>query len=233
MKKLILPIVTTVLPLCLLTTSDASLTITPSAGHILTWDGNDGDFAGPVPTSAPDNAALASNGGVPFAENDPGQFPVPHVVSNLNDGFYGNSSSHINGVAGGTPGFFMGVMLPNPIQINTIAFGRNNTSEFLDRSVGSYTLQYTTTSGAAWIDIGGLVYTDDGDNAPGGTFDEYLRHEYDVSTNAGPIVGDGVRIVFSDAAIAIDEIEINPIPEPSGVALLGLGLAGLLMRRKR
>ena len=76
---------------------------------------------------------------------------------------------------------------------------------------------------------------DGGDLAPGGTFDPFLRHQYDVTTDAGPIMGDGVRIVFTDTGTAIDEIEINTVsvPEPSGVSLLGLGLAGVLLRHRR
>lgn len=97
----------------------------------------------------------------------------------------------------------------------------------------NYTLQYTTDSGGSWIDIGLLTYTAGGDLAPGGEFDPHLRHQYDVATDAEPIMGDGVRIVFTSTGTAIDEIEINTIPEPSGAVLLGLGLAGLLMRRKR
>lgn len=241
MKNLTLPILSACLPLCALSTVEAVLVITPSAGHILTWDGNDGDYYDGVsiPATVPSNAAL---GGTPFAANDPGAFPVPHVVTNLNDGFYGNSSAHING----NGGLFMGVMLPAMTQIKTIAFGRDNgtgegpdpgdccTGQLTDRAVDNYTLQYTTDGGGSWIDIGLLSYTDAGqDFAPGGTFDPYLRHQYDVSTSSGPILGNGVRIVFTDTGTAIDEIEINTIPEPSGVVLLGLGLAGVLLRRRR
>jgi len=231
----------TVLALGMLSPAEAALVIAPAAGHVLTWDGNDGDYYDNVsiPAQVPFNAAL---GGTPFAANDPSAFPVPHVVTNLNDGFYGNTSAHING----SGGLFMGVMLTSLTQINTIAFGRDNgtpegpapgdccTGQLIDRAVAIYTLQYTANSGATWIDIGNLDYSaTGGDSAPGGTFDSFLRHQYDVATDAGPIIGDGVRIVFTDTGVAIDEIEINPIPEPAGISLLGLGLAGVLLRRRR
>ncbi|MFT4548472.1 MAG: hypothetical protein ACI9MB_002425, partial [Verrucomicrobiales bacterium] len=154
----------------------------------------------------------------------------------------GNTSAHING----SGGLFMGVLLSSMTQINTIAFGRDNGTgggvapgdccggQLTDRAADDYTLQYTTDGGGSWIDIGLLSYTDAGqDFAPGGTFDPYLRHQYDVSSVAGPIMGNGVRISFLITGTAIDEIEINTVPEPSGVALLGLGLVSLLLRRKR
>lgn len=238
-----LPALSALLALATISGAHAALTITPASGHTLTWDGNDGDYYDNVsiPAPVPANAAL---GGTPFAANDPSAFPVPHVVTNLNDGFYGNTSAHING----SGGLFMGVMLPAVIRIETIAFGRDNgTPEgaapgdccgglLTDRAVDIYTLQYTADSGTTWTDIGNLNYSaDGGDSAPGGTFDPYLRHQYDVATDAGPIMGNGVRIVFTDTGTAIDEIEINTvaIPEPSGVSLLGLGLAGFLLRRRR
>ncbi|MFT6181465.1 MAG: hypothetical protein ACJAQT_004866 [Akkermansiaceae bacterium] len=240
LKDPFLPALSAVLALGMLSPAEAALVIAPAAGHVLTWDGNDGDYHDNVsiPAQVPFNAAL---GGTPFAANDPSAFPVPHVVTNLNDGFYGNTSAHING----SGGLFMGVMLPSMTQINTIAFGRDNgtpapgdccSGQLIDRAVAIYTLQYTADSGTTWIDIGNLDYSvDGGDLAPGGTFDPFLRHQYDVATDAGPIMGDGVRIVFTDTGTAIDEIEINTVsvPEPSGVSLLGLGLAGVLLRRRR
>lgn len=238
-----LPFLSALLALATISGADAALSITPAAGHTLTWDGNDGDYYDNVSTPAPvpSNAAL---GGTAFAADDPSNFPVPHVVTNLNDGFYGNTSAHINGKGG----LFMGVMLPSVIRIETIAFGRDNGTpegaapgdccggQLMDRAVDIYTLQYTADSGGSWIDIGVLNYSaDGGDSAPGGTFDPYLRHQFDVATDAGPIMGDGVRITFTNTGTAIDEIEINTvlIPEPSGVSLLGFGLAGFLLRRRR
>jgi len=243
LKTPFLPALSTIFALGMLSPAGAALILTPAPGHSLTWDGNDGDYYDNVsiPAAVPFNDAL---GGTPFAANDPSAFPVPHVVTNLNDGFYGNTSAHING----SGGLFMGVMLPALTQINNIAFGRDNgTPEgaapgdccgglLTDRAVDIYTLQYTADSGGTWIDIGNLDYSaDGGDSAPGGSFDPYLRHQYDVATDAGPIMGDGVRIMFTNTGTAIDEIEINTvsIPEPAGVSLLGLGLAGFLLRRRR
>jgi len=246
MKKFLL--LTSISALASLAVSQAGVVITPATGHNLTWDGNDGDYYDNVNVAGvPSNAALASLGGVPIASNPTSPHFPPHNFANINDGFYGNSYSHING--GGPDPAWMGVLLPATIQINSIAFSRDNGTpggttppggpfdccggQLQDRSLGLYTLQYTTDGGGSWTDIGTLNYTDDGDNAPGGTFDEFLRHQYGVSGTAGPIFGDGVRILLPNNGIAIDEIEVNTIPEPSGAALLGLGLFGLLLRRRR
>ena len=197
--------------------------ITPAAGFGITWDGNQGDnLGGPVP----DNAALASNGGVPVASSPSPHFPT-HAIVKLNDGIYGNSNSHINGAVPSPA--WSGVILPSDLFITSVAFGRDNLGTFSDRSLGIYTMQFTTNGGTSWTDIGTLDYS-----ASGG-FSQGLRHEYEISQGGGPVNGDGIRLLLSSSAIAIDEIEIygSVIPEPSSLALLALGLIGLLLRRRR
>ena len=238
MKKLLL--LTSLATVAAVPVSQAALaSITPAGGHTFTHDGNDGDFYDNVSVPAP-SPAHAGMAGTAFAADDPGGHPVPHVVSNLNDGFYGNSSSHINGLSGTN----MGILLPQPYFITSIAFGRDNGNpndccggQLRGRDNDTYTLEYTNDGGGSWIAIGNLVYDNaPGDDAPGGLFDDYLRHEYEVGApGGGPITADGVRISFLDHGTAIDEIEIygNPVPEPSGLALLGLGAFGFLLRRRR
>jgi len=223
-----------------------ALTITPAAGFTTTWDGNDGDHfdENPPPDGAvvPDNLALATNGGLPFASSPSPHFPT-HDIPKLNDGFYGNSNSHINGPVP-SPQFF-GIALPGPTALSAIAWGRDNGNGAFDdsfggsdlcggqcddRSVGTYTLQFTTvaepdelTPDGDWTEVAqfnytGLLGTDD---APGGFFTEWLRHQYEIGGDGGaPIMATGVRILVSDVLIAIDEIELYGVPEPPEVPRL-------------
>jgi hypothetical protein len=235
-------------------TSQAGVSIVPAVGYQITYDGNDGDHFDanepPAGAQAPNNAALASNGGVPFASAAVSLHTPPHAVVNLNDGFYGNTNSHINGQGPG-PGN-MGVILGNVYNVTGFAFGRDNGNgafddsaagtdccggQLEDRVLGLYTIQLTADGGSNWTDIGTLTYdATDIDAAPGGLFTPWFRHEYGVADAAGgPILSNGIRIVVPDLGTAIDEIEVygTVVPEPSGMALLSLGLFGLILRRRR
>jgi hypothetical protein len=209
-----------------------ALTITPSAGFSATWDGNDGDFYDEdnAPALVPENAALATNGSTPFASNPTSPHSPPHDFAKLNDGFYGNSHSHING-AGPDPGF-MGVALPDPIELAAVAWGRDNGTpggdappggefdccggQLRDRTVGLYTLQFTiaanpdeTTPDEDWTTIAEFNYTEGPDDEPGDLFTEYLRHQFEIGTDGGDsILATGVRIIVPNAGICIDEIEL-------------------------
>ncbi|NIP92419.1 MAG: hypothetical protein GWO24_02665, partial [Akkermansiaceae bacterium] len=93
-----------------------------------------------------------------FASSPSPHAPV-HDIPKLNDGFYGNSNSHINGPVP-SPVFF-GIALPEETAISSIAWGRDNGNGAFDdsvpggdacggqcddRSAGSYTLQFTTVA---------------------------------------------------------------------------------------
>ena len=69
-----------------------------------------------------------------------GAFPQ-HTIPHLNDNIFGNSNSWI----GDSPNSFAGISLgATPISIGRIAFGRDNTAFFNDRTAGLYTIEYTT-----------------------------------------------------------------------------------------
>jgi len=236
----------------------AAVTITPSAGFSVTWDGNDGDGFNPAsPAPAPANLSNAPGAAV-FTSGDLGpEIGVPfHVAANLNDGLYGNANSWIPGSAGAT--HYAGVRLAGLTTLTSVAFGRDNGNgafeggapgtdccggQLADRSLGLYTMQITTiafpdgstpdTSDAAtgWQTIGTLDYLANDDAAPGGAFTSYFRHEYDLGAG---VQATGLRLLVP-AGTAIDELELygSPVPEPAaGLGLLA-GLGAMLVRRRR
>ncbi len=203
--------------------------LTPSSGFSLNWDGNNGGFSSPdLGASAPDNAALASKGVTTFASSNyqPGGF---HDSININDGFYGNSSSWIADFAANPPDTnkFVGLAFGKTVQIQSIAWSRDNgdTTEpacggtCTDRAVGVYTLQFTQATApgvdtpetsdptAGWVTIGTVEYKAGADSA---VFSAYLRHRFDVSQGGNAIAATGLRIKVSDVGTCIDEIEVNP-----------------------
>lgn len=94
----------------------------------------------------------------------------------------------------------------------------------IDRAVGTYTLQYTTVT----PESGGLGIPDTGDAATGwatiGTvtyaagaddvnFAAYLRHRFEIKQNGAAFEATAIRIKTAPTGNAIDEIEVNPIPD--------------------
>ena len=207
---------------------------TPADGFQLTWDGNDGDFFDPVPPPdgavAPDNLALAVNGGEAFgsSERNPGGI---HAIVNVNDGFYGNANSWIADEINGDPDPFIGINLGAAVEISRIAWGRDNGNGEVDdsdsgtdacggqcddRSTGEYELQVTTvddpdeaTDSGDWTTVGTINIARNNDFEIGGDATVYLRHEFSIATGDGdPVTATGVRILVPTVGIAIDEIEV-------------------------
>ena len=210
------------------------ISLNPAEGFTIDWDGNEADFFDEVEppdgSIVPDNAALASKGSQAFSSSDLGpQLGIDfHVVENLNDGFYGNANSWIGADDNPfAPDAFAGIALAEPLDITSIAFGRDNGNDFtdacggqcMDRSMGSYKLQFTLvedpdeetadTGDAAtgWQDIGAIGYLRLSDE-----FIPYLRHEFGISDGQGGVGATGLRIVVPQTGLgggtAIDEIEI-------------------------
>lgn len=240
-------------PACL----HAGVTIIPSAGFTLEWDGNDGDhFSADHPALVPPNPATS---GTAFTSSDLGpELDIDfHVASNLNDGIYGNANSWIGGSAPGTP--YAAIRLNAAYSLSGFAFGRDNGNnvtdvnggQLTDRALGRYTIQITRTpvpdagtldTGDAltgWQTIGILDYVSDDDALPGGQFTSYFRHQYSISEGGNGVVATGFRILVPGSGLAggtaIDEIELigTVVPEPSTAAIALLGAGGLAFRRRR
>ncbi|MES2469904.1 MAG: hypothetical protein V4675_21565 [Verrucomicrobiota bacterium] len=221
---------------CLLTPLplvQADVTITPSQGFILLWDGNEGDnFSAENPAPVPPNLATGA-GATAIAS---GELAVgPHYIPTLNDGLYGNANSWI-GADGNSPAF-AGIALGQLTTITSFAFGRDNGNnvtdpqdngylgQLPDRCLGLYTIQITRiatpdattqeTGDAAtgWVTVGTLDYIASEDAVIGGGFTAYYRHEYEIAEGVAGVQATGFRILvpgtgISPAGTAIDEIEL-------------------------
>jgi hypothetical protein len=204
--------------------------ITPAAGYTITWDGNNGGFSSPEADAGPaDNVALATHGTVAFGSTEL-DFGV-HFFRNVNDGRYGNSSSWIANFTIPDPAPFIGLRFASTVEITSIAWGRDNgnTTESAcggtctDRAVGAYTLQYTAVSSpdasteetgdaaTGWISIGTIEYLPGADDV---NFTAHLRHRFEVAHGGQAIAATGIRIKVSSSTMAIDELEVNPLPDP-------------------
>lgn len=259
--RLAFPFVTSFLLLTASLPLSAAVVITPSAGFSLTWDGNEGDHFNAA-ESAPVPANLATGGSAtPFTSSDLGpQLNIPfHRAVNLNDGLYSNGNSWIGGDDfPGAP--YAGISLGGSFLLNGFAFGRDNGNasevvpggQLTDRSLGNYTIQITQVanpgSGTAdtgdvltgWQTLGTLNYAAADDEALGGAFTPWFRHEYAISSGGSAILATGLRILVPGTGLggqgtAIDEIEIfgAAVPEPSTTGLTALTALGALTLRRR
>jgi hypothetical protein len=213
-----------------------NLIIQPQSGFTIEWDGREGDFYfTETPAPAPENIALASMGSLAFAST---QLDLGvHFTQNVNDGFYGNSSSWIADFINGDIEPFVGVTFPGLTAIESIAWGRDNGDnpndccggQLTDRAIGEYTLQFTTVPSpdpfqsesedpsSGWSSIGVVSYT----SGPS-SFRPWLRHRFHLGSEAGALEATAIRIKVSDANTAIDEIEINTpssVVEPESMLL--------------
>ena len=204
--------------------------IQATEGFLVLWTQTNGEwFVEESPAPAHNNAALSSNGSVAFGSSELGL--GTHFVSAVNDGFYSNAKSWI--AAAGDQDPFIGVRFAQLTSIKSIAWGRDNGDDtgdccggqIKDRWKGVYTLQVTqmdepglateetgdATTG--WLSIATIDYKEETDD-----FIPYLRHEFQVSDIQGsPIPATAVRLKVSNASIAIDELEVNPLlPVPEG-----------------
>lgn len=205
--------------------------ITAQPGYSMTWDGNNGGYSSTEPGVGPsDNLALATQGTVAFGSSEVGL--GVHFIYNVNDGWYGNSSSWIpDFVVLKDPDPFIGLNFGSAVAISSVAWSRDNgdatepacSGTCTDRAVGRYTLQVTRVASpdattaetgdvaTGWVTIGTVEYRTGTDSVD---FSAYLRHRFELAANGSPIQATGLRIKVSSNQMDIDEIEVNPEPDP-------------------
>ena len=151
---------------------------------------------------SPDTAANMATTGTAFAKDliGNGAYAPTHTIPNLNDGVFGNANSWI----GNTPTSFCGISFPTARAIGRVAFGRDNLGAFTDRTLGDYTIQYTTiaspnmaTPEASWTTIG-VINVNTSLPLPS------QRHVFEFA----PVNATGIRVLTPDGA-CIDEIELH------------------------
>ncbi|MBI1370822.1 MAG: hypothetical protein GC162_19485 [Planctomycetes bacterium] len=183
--------------------------------------------------NAPLNVASQTQGGVAFAnELISGGTNPNHHIDHLNDAKYGNAFSWIGNNTGSATAF-AGVKFDGPCDINSLAFGRAATGSNTDRSIGTYTFQYTldnfstastaSINAATWVSFLTITYD-------GTTVTPWLRHLYDFATLTNVR---GVRVQLSTNTLAIDELEVYgfAVPEPTSGAML-IAICPLVLRRR-
>ena len=148
-----------------------------------------------------DTAANMALSGTAFAKDviGNGSLAPTHTIPNLNDGNYGNADSWI----GNTATSFCGISFATARPIARIAFGRDNLGTFTDRTLGDYTIQYTTvanptqtTPDSSWTTIG-VINVSTALPLPS------QRHVFEFA----PVTATGIRMLTPDGA-CIDELEL-------------------------
>ena len=156
---------------------------------------------------AANNLARAA-GAVAFAKDVLQGYAV-HTIPHLNDGLYSNNYSWIGNSLNSYCGISFGA---SPKTVRGIAWGRDNTGTYSDRTLGTYTVQYTTTPNpsaatpdSAWTTIGSITYS-----GPSGALLSLpsRRHRFDFAA----VNATGVRLICPGNGIGsgtcIDELEL-------------------------
>jgi len=201
---------------------------TTSSGIVLTGGGLTLVEEGPPGGTVPMNLARQA-GAAPFVIDSLVGYPIHNFVG-LTDGVYGNGNSWIGN--SGSPGY-AGVRFAGLSTISSFAFGRENIGAFADRTLGTYTLQYTRVASpgtgttatqnpdTGWANIGTLNYQ----SAGTGLFaNPSRRHRFTFT----PVGATGIRLLVPGTGIGagtcIDELEVNP-PDTSGDIAFGAELS--------
>ena len=159
-------------------------------------------------TMDPPNNLARAPGATPFAKDVLQGFPA-HRIPHINDGVYGNNNSWIGNSQNSYCAVSFGAELKT---VRGIAWGRDNTGTFSDRTLGNYTVQYTTTPNpsaatpeSAWVTVGSINYT-----GPSGTLFSLpsRRHRF----NFAPVDATGVRLICPGSGVGsgacVDELEL-------------------------
>ena len=181
---------------------------------------------------APGNyGTLGSTSAFGLDEIGGGTIPI-HKIPNIRDGLFGNPNSWI----GDSPDSFVGLNFgTTAVTVNHVAWGRDNTGTFGDRTAGIYTLHYTSVpspgAGLAvtgdpstgWATIGSLNYAYQGNDDAAGPIAMSRRHAWAFpSVNAT-----GIRLTVPGSSFAsgaaVDELEAFSAPFTTPISLVTTG----------
>ena len=216
----------------------SSLKITPAAGIKLSWDTEEGNYFSPEdPAPAPDNDAALNKGTELLVSSNPGS------AVRLTDGLYGNSSSWSPAASDTTP--FVILRFQSPRVLFAVAWSRDNGNAretscggtCIDRSLGSYVMQYTLATNVTasltnasnptngWVNLGTVLYA----SATAG-FIPSLRHQFNLATsNDLPLLATAMRL-RTPTGVTLDELELNPPASPGFHAAFGMELSVASLR---
>lgn len=141
-----------------------------------------------------------------------GSIPI-HKIPNVRDGLFGNPNSWI----GDSLNSYVGLTFGSTVSVGRVAWGRDNTGTFADRTAGLYTVHYTQVSGGGsslavtgdpttgWAVAGSVNYVSNG--VVGSPLSMSLRHEWGFAA----VQATAIRLTvpgssFADGG-AIDELE--------------------------
>jgi len=207
-----------------------TLDINASAGYLVTWQGDQGQFSSPLPGAGPPTNLASANQSFAFGSTDLSHVVGPmHRISNVNDGLYGNIHSWAPDLLPVDPAPFIALDFEGTISLTHLAWSRDNGLDdasggdspcvfggCTDRALGTYTLQvtqrpnpgtYTPETGdstTGWATIAEVDYLRSNED-----FKAWLRHTFDVAaTNGQPVLATGLRVKVSDARMTLDELEV-------------------------
>ena len=172
-----------------------------------------------LPVTAGNVAAQANGAAAATASSTLSGFPAIHSAAYLNDGFYGNGASWVSDASNS----FVTLDLSQVQSVASVKIGRDRLGGFDDRDPGQFTIAtsldnsvYTTLFSSSALGYNGTI-----DGA------QTLR-----ATFASPVSSRYVRLTFANAGTAIDEIEVQAVPEPASLAAVALGGLAMLRRRR-
>jgi hypothetical protein len=164
---------------------------------------------------------LAYNGSVPVVSSTISGYPAIHNAAFLNDGYYGNGSSWISNSSNS----WIIVDLGSSHLINSVSFGRDRLGYFDDRDPGQFTISLSMDqySGYSVVADSSIL-----------SFSGNISGNDTILTTFNPVDARYVKLTFANDGVAIDELGVFAAPEPSTALLLGTGIIGIgVLRRKK